>query len=111
MSIRIEAVIFDWAGTVVDYGCFAPVEAFRQAFEEAGIHPAVEEIRKPMGLSKRLHVQTMLEMPRITALWQEVHGRPWTDEDADWVYARSEERILSLLPDYAEPIPLSLIHI
>lgn len=105
MSIRIEAVIFDWAGTVVDYGCFAPVEAFRQAFEEAGIHPAVEEIRKPMGLSKRLHVQTMLEMPRITALWQEVHGRPWTDEDADRVYARSEERILSLLPDYAEPIP------
>lgn len=52
MSIRIEAVIFDWAGTVVDYGCFAPVEAFRQAFEEAGIHPAVEEIRKPMGLSQ-----------------------------------------------------------
>ena len=24
----IEAVIFDWAGTTVDYGCFAPVNAF-----------------------------------------------------------------------------------
>lgn len=80
MSIRIEAVIFDWAGTVVDYGCFAPVEAFRQAFEEAGIHPAVEEIRKPMGLSKRLHVQTRLEMPRITgslagSAWPSLDGR------------------------------------
>lgn len=105
MSQKIEAVIFDWAGTTVDYGCFAPVEAFRQAFEEVGIHPATEEIRRPMGLSKRLHVQTMFEMPRITALWQEVHDRPWTDKDADKVYERSEELILSLLPDYAGPIP------
>ncbi len=108
MSQKIEAVIFDWAGTAVDYGCFAPLEAFRRAFEEAGIRPTTEEIRKPMGLSKRLHVQTMFEMPRITALWQETHGRPWTDEDADKVYKRSEELILSLLPDYAAPIPYVL---
>ena len=105
MSKQIEAVIFDWAGTTIDYGCYAPVEAFRQAFEEAGLKPATEEIRKPMGLSKRLHVQTMFEMPRITALWQKVHGRPWTDEDVGKVYQRSEELILSLLPDYAKPIP------
>ena len=30
---QLEAVIFDWAGTTVDYGCFAPVEAFIKAFE------------------------------------------------------------------------------
>lgn len=28
----IEAVIFDWAGTTVDYGCFAPVQAFMGGF-------------------------------------------------------------------------------
>ena len=28
----IEAVIFDWAGTTVDYGCFAPVKRFRRGF-------------------------------------------------------------------------------
>ena len=39
MTGRIEAVIFDWAGTTVDYGCFAPVEALRQAFREVGIDP------------------------------------------------------------------------
>ena len=26
--MKTEAVIFDWAGTTVDYGCFAPVGAF-----------------------------------------------------------------------------------
>ena len=34
---RIEAVILDWAGTVVDYGSLAPtsifVEGFKQAFD------------------------------------------------------------------------------
>lgn len=105
MSNKIEAVIFDWAGTTVDYGCFAPVEAFRKAFEEVKITPTLDEIRSPMGLSKRLHVQTMFEMPRITAQWEEIYGRSWTDEDADKVYQRSEELILSILHDYAAPIP------
>ena len=26
---KIECVIMDWAGTSVDYGCFAPVAAFQ----------------------------------------------------------------------------------
>ena len=32
MNNKIEAVIFDWAGTTVDYGCFAPVEVFIKVF-------------------------------------------------------------------------------
>ena len=41
----IELVIMDWAGTTVDYGCFAPVYAFEKAFKEVGIVPTMEEIR------------------------------------------------------------------
>ena len=29
---KIEAVIFDWAGTTVDFGSTAPVQAFIEAF-------------------------------------------------------------------------------
>ena len=36
---RFDAIIFDWAGTTVDYGSFAPVQAFIKAFEEFGITP------------------------------------------------------------------------
>lgn len=28
---KIKCVIMDWAGTAVDYGCFAPVAAFIEA--------------------------------------------------------------------------------
>ena len=34
---RIKGVIFDWAGTWVDFGCSSPVSAFKEAFRRAGI--------------------------------------------------------------------------
>jgi phosphonoacetaldehyde hydrolase len=33
----IKAVIFDWAGTAVDYGCMAPVQSFVKGFLSDGI--------------------------------------------------------------------------
>ena len=53
--MKYEAVIFDWAGTTVDYGCFAPVQAFIDAFKASGIEPTVEEVRGPMGMLKIDH--------------------------------------------------------
>jgi phosphonoacetaldehyde hydrolase len=29
---KIECVIMDWAGTAIDYGCFAPVSVFIESF-------------------------------------------------------------------------------
>ena len=46
---NVEAVIFDWAGTTVDYGCFAPVQAFVEVFKHFGIEPTMQEVREPMG--------------------------------------------------------------
>ena len=40
---KIECVIIDWAGTAVDYGCFAPVAAFLKAFAEKGLTVTMEE--------------------------------------------------------------------
>ena len=61
----IEGVIFDWAGTTVDYGCFAPVQAFMEAFAHYGVPVTAEETRKPMGMLKRDHIRTMLELSLI----------------------------------------------
>ena len=53
---KIECVIMDWAGTAVDYGCFAPVAAFLKAFGEVGITVTMEEARRPMGMAKIDHI-------------------------------------------------------
>ena len=77
--MKIEGIIFDWAGTTVDYGCFAPVQAFMDVFREFGMKVTMEETRKPMGMLKRDHIRTMLEMPRIADLWKAAHGRAAPD--------------------------------
>ena len=51
--MKPQLVIFDWAGTTVDYGCFAPVNAFALAFQKFGVTPTVEEIRAPHGDAQR----------------------------------------------------------
>ncbi len=102
---QITGVILDWAGTTIDFGCFAPVQVFIKIFQEAGLDVTLEEARKPMGLLKRDHIRTMLEMPRISALWREKMGRPFRERDIDDLYARFERALLATLSEYTEPLP------
>ena len=46
----IKAVIFDWAGTMIDFGSRAPMGAFVEVFGEFGVDLTVAEARGPMGL-------------------------------------------------------------
>lgn len=102
---KIEAVIFDWAGTTVDFGSMAPVQAFVKAFGEFGITPTLDEVRKPMGMPKLEHVRTMMQMPRIAEEWEKVHGAAWMKNDVDRVYEASESAIMGILNDFTEPKP------
>ncbi len=103
--MKFEGIIFDWAGTTVDYGSFAPVQAFVEAFEAFGITPTLEEVRKPMGMLKIDHIRTMLSMDRIHDLWKEKQGRDWTEDDVRNVYDIFEKKIMEILNRFAEPKP------
>ncbi len=105
---KFDAVIFDWAGTTVDYGCFAPVQAFVEVFKHFGIEPTMEEVRKPMGMLKRDHIKAMLSMDRISNEWQKKYGRIWNEDDVDALYALFEEKLLSILDRFAEVKPYVL---
>ena len=104
----IHAVIFDWAGTTVDYGCFAPVQAFQEAFAHHGVPVTLEETRKPMGMLKRDHIRTMLRMERIARAWEETHGRPAGEEDVEAVYAQFEPKLFSILDQFSTPKPFAV---
>lgn len=102
---KIEAVIFDWAGTTVDYGCFAPVKVFMEIFRERDILVTEEETRKPMGMLKRDHIKTMLAMERIDQLWQDKYGASANETDIETLYGSFEPMLLALLHEYAAPKP------
>ena len=102
--MKPQLIVFDWAGTTVDYGCFAPVNAFALAFQKFGVNPTVEEIRAPMGMLKRDHIRTMLAMPAIQRQWQENQGA--ADEAAvEKIYGVFEDSLMESLADYAAPKP------
>jgi phosphonoacetaldehyde hydrolase len=82
----VRLVIFDWAGTTVDHGCFAPVAPFVDALAHFGVQVTLAEAREPMGVGKRDHLRAILSMPRVAELWRTVHGHPWSEADVDRVY-------------------------
>lgn len=62
MVKRVKAVIFDWAETTIDYGCFAPIKGFIDGFKSIGIDISNEMARKPMGLLKLDHTRAIAAM-------------------------------------------------
>lgn len=55
----IQAVLFDWAGTTIDYGSIAPIGSVIEGFRSIGIEITNEMARKPMGLKKIDHVRSI----------------------------------------------------
>ena len=105
MKKGVSAIILDWAGTTVDYGCFAPVNAFIKAFEEYGITPTMDETRQPMGMEKRAHVAKMLDGKRLASIWADKHKREHSKEDIDAIYEKFEPALFETLADYTDPLP------
>lgn len=85
-SNKLKAVIFDWAGTLIDYGSMAPTRAFVRLFEQYSIKITAEEVRKFMGLHKRNHIMAILHLPRVQNLWQQIHSNPPCDRDVDELF-------------------------
>ena len=103
--MQITTVILDWAGTTVDFGCFAPVDAFKDAFESVGLTPTMEETRAPMGMQKRAHIEAMLSGDRLKAAFRWRFGRGWTQEDVDMLYREFEPALFRVLPDHCDVLP------
>ena len=82
-----RAVVFDWAGTVFDFGSLAPMGAFVKLFRRYHVEISIAEARVPMGLPKWEHIQTLGNQPRIAASWLATHGAPFSDADVDDLYA------------------------
>jgi len=57
---QVTAVIFDWAGTTVDYGSLAPVRTLQKLFAARGIEVTEEEARRNMGIHKKDHIRALL---------------------------------------------------
>ncbi|MEY8688552.1 MAG: phosphonoacetaldehyde hydrolase [Leptothrix sp. (in: b-proteobacteria)] len=104
----LRAVVFDWAGTIVDFGSCAPMGAFVRLFERFGIDLRIDEARGPMGMAKWDHIRAIGNLPRIAAQWQARHGRALTDVDVDQLYEVFTPMNAAVVADHADLVPGAL---
>jgi len=106
-SIRrcFDMVVFDWAGTTVDFGSRAPVLALIEAFAALGVTVAEEEARRDMGRAKADHVRAMFEQPRIAQAWRRAQGAAPDPAAVELVMIELQAPMLRLAEETAELIP------
>jgi phosphonoacetaldehyde hydrolase len=101
----LKAVILDWAGTTIDYGCYAPAVVFVQVFERKGVPITIAEAREPMGAHKKVHIRMISKTDAVAERWEKVHGRRPTEDDVDAMFEDFVPLQLACLADYADLIP------
>ena len=87
METGLKAVIFDWAGTMIDYGSRAPVIALQTLFASEDVPITEAEAREDMGRAKRDHIGALLAKPRIVEAWTKAKGSAPTRADGDALFA------------------------
>lgn len=103
---KITCVIMDWAGTAIDYGCFAPLHAFLKVFtDEKDIKISYRQAREPMGLLKIDHIRAILMMPEVSKKFYEEYQRNWTEQDVTQMYQSFEKHLFGSLRNFTTPIP------
>lgn len=100
----LQAVIFDWAGTLVDFGSLAPTQIFVEAFATFGITITLAQARGPMGLSKWDHIYQLLQEESIAQQWQTTFGGAPGNNDVDAIYARFMPMQIAKVGEFSAPI-------
>jgi len=104
----VKLVILDWAGTTMDYGCYAPAVVFVEVYKRHGVEISMEQARRPMGLHKREHIKAISQIDEVAEAWKKAHGRPVTEQDVDAMFIDFQPLQLACLADYADLIPGTL---
>ncbi len=101
----VRAVVLDWAGTAVDFGCMGPVDAFVAVFEREGVPLTSREARGPMGLKKIDHLRALCGMEAVRNRWKAVRGEDIREEDIQRLYAGLEPLMTATVGQHADPVP------
>jgi phosphonoacetaldehyde hydrolase len=88
LKARFDLVIFDWAGTMVDFGCMAPVKALVEAFAQEGVAISAAAARRDMGKTKLDHVRGLLSWPDVDSAWRARYGRAPDERDIESLMGR-----------------------
>ena len=101
----LRALIFDWAGTTVDFGSLAPVRTLQQVFTRFEVPVSEEQARRDMGIAKRDHIARILAIPDVAEAWQKHYSYAPREADIDEIYTQFIPLQFACLAEYSAVIP------
>ena len=104
----LKSVILNWAGTTMDYGCFAPAIVFIEVYKRKGIPITIEQAREPMGAHKKVHIGMISRMEPVRKMWSATYGRYPNEDDVESMFRDFVPLQLACLAEYADLIPGTL---
>ncbi len=104
----VQAVLLDWAGTTMDYGCVAPAVVFVEVFKRKQVPITMAEARAPMGAHKMVHIRKITQLDSVRSRWRETHGRLPAEEDVEAMFEDFVPLQLECLSTYSDLIPGAL---
>lgn len=101
---NVKLVVFDLAGTMVDFGSRAPAGAFVELFRREGITISESQARGPMGMHKRDHIAAICALPKVVAQTND----SMTDEDVERLYQQFIPLQMEVLEKHGDLVPGAL---
>jgi len=83
---NIEAIVFDLAGTLIDFGSLAPSQVLIKLFDRLGIKITRKQAIGPMGIEKRAHIKALLTTRKINSEWKKKFKSKPTVKDIDKLF-------------------------
>lgn len=85
---KIEAVIFDWAGTMVDYGCFAPQSALMKVMKSYNMPLNSDALRLREEMCTVKGIKEVVKSAGFMRYWKEGHDERPTNKEWTEIYAK-----------------------
>ncbi len=104
----VKAILLDWAGTTMDYGCYAPAIVFVEVYKRKGVPITIDEARAPMGAHKKVHIRKISQIETVKERWQAQYNRLPDQDDVEAMFRDFIPLQLACLADYADLIPGTL---
>ena len=82
-NYKIDAVIFDLAGTVIDFGSMATIQSMKKIFADKKIILKNETIKEDMGINKKKHIIKILNKKIVKKKWLKIYKKRISQNDLD----------------------------
>lgn len=98
----IRAVIFDLAGTTIDYGNQAPALAIRKAFKQFGVEVSLKELQCNAEWEPLVQIKRIMTESDVQKRWYIKHPDVSLEEGISQVAKWFNRNILEILPQIAK---------